>query len=205
LATFHYKAYTERGAVTAGTIVADGLDAAIDALYGSGLTPFETSIADRATERTSAPSDPTREAETSIWKRELVQSNRLGLKELTAFTVELASLINSGLTLDAAFRIIAGPGASPKTARLANGLLKDVLAGLQLSEAMAQRPDVFPSDYRAILAAGEASGATGQVLTQIAELLARRLEIRNKITSALVYPLILILMSLVSVVVIVFV
>jgi general secretion pathway protein F len=203
LATFHYKAYTERGAVTAGTIVADGLDAAIDALYGSGLTPFETSIADRATERTSAPSDPTREAETSIWKRELVQSNRLGLKELTAFTVELASLINSGLTLDAAFRIIAGPGASPKTARLANGLLKDVLAGLQLSEAMAQRPDVFPSDYRAILAAGEAGGATGQVLTQIAELLARRLEIRNKITSALVYPLIL--MSLVSVVVIVFV
>ena len=94
---------------------------------------------------------------------------------------------------------------SPKTARLANGLLKDVLAGLQLSEAMAQRPDVFPSDYRAILAAGEAGGVTGQVLKQIAELLARRLEIRNKIASALVYPMILILMSLVSVVVIVFV
>ena len=124
---------------------------------------------------------------------------------MTAFTVELASLTNSGLTLDAAFRIIAGPGAAPKTARLANGLLKDVLAGLQLSEAMAQRPDVFPSDYRAILAAGEAGGVTGQVLKQIAELLARRLEIRNKIASALVYPMILILMSLVSVVVIVFV
>ncbi|WFU18759.1 type II secretion system F family protein [Bradyrhizobium sp. CB3481] len=205
MATFHYRAYTERGAVTAGTIVADGLDAAIDTLYGSGLTPFETSMADQATERAGAPSDPAREAETSIWKRELIQSNRFGLKELTAFTVELASLINSGLTLDAAFRIIAGPGASPKTARLANGLLRDVLAGLQLSEAMAQRPDVFPSDYRAILAAGEAGGVTGQVLTQIAELLARRLEIRNKITSALVYPMILILMSLVSVLVIVFV
>jgi len=80
-----------------------------------------------------------------------------------------------------------------------------VLAGLQLSEAMAQRADVFPSDYRAILAAGEAGGVTGQVLTQIAELLGRRLEIRNKIASALVYPMILILMSLVSVVVIVFV
>ena len=76
---------------------------------------------------------------------------------------------------------------------------------MQLSEAMAQRPDIFPSDYRAILAAGEAGGVTGQVLKQIAELLARRLEIRSKITSALVYPIILILMSLVSVVVIVFV
>ena len=206
MATFHYKAYTARGAVTAGTIVAEGLDAAIDALYGSGLTPFETyGVADHAPACASQPSASPQEAEASIWKREIVQSNRFSLKELTAFTVELASLINSGLTLDAAFRIIAGPGAAPKTARLANGLLKDVLAGLQLSEAVAQRPDVFPSDYRAILAAGEAGGVTGQVLTQIAELLGRRLEIRNKITSALVYPMVLILMSLVSVVVIVFV
>ncbi|MEH2536016.1 general secretion pathway protein F [Bradyrhizobium sp. AZCC 1588] len=205
MATFHYKAYTERGAVTAGTIVADGLEAAIDALYGSGLTPFEThGVTDQTAERPK-PASASQETETSIWKRELVQSNRFSLKELTAFTVELASLINSGLTLDAAFRIIAGPGAAPKTVRLANGLLKDVLGGLQLSEAMAQRADVFPSDYRAILAAGEAGGVTGQVLTQIAELLARRLEIRNKIASALVYPLILILMSLVSVIVIVFV
>ena len=206
MATFQYKAYTDRGAVTAGTIVADGLDAAIDAVYGLGLTPFEThGVNEQTTERPGRSSTPSREAETSIWKRELVQSNRLSLKELTAFTVELASLTNSGLTLDAAFRIIAGPGASAKIARLANGLLKDVLGGLQLSEAMAQRADVFPSDYRAILAAGEAGGVTGQVLTQIAELLGRRLEIRNKIASALVYPLILILMSLVSVVVIVFV
>lgn len=203
---FQYKAYTARGAVTAGTIVAEGLDAAIDALYGLGLTPFETfGVADPVTARSSqAPASP-RQAETSIWKRELVQSNRFSLKELTAFTVELASLTDSGLTLDAAFRIIAGPGALPKTVRLADGLLKDVLAGLQLSEAMAQRADVFPSDYRAILAAGEAGGVTGQVLTQIAELLGRRLEIRNKIASALVYPMILILMSLVSVFVIVFV
>jgi general secretion pathway protein F len=206
LAIFHYKAYTDRGAVTVGTIVADGHDAAIDALYGSGLTPFETyGVADQATERASHAPAPPQQAETSIWKRELAQSNRLSLKELTAFTIELASLANSGLTLDAAFRIIAGPGASAKTTRLANGLLKDVLAGLQLSEAMAQRSDVFPSDYRAILAAGEAGGVTGQVLAQIAELLGRRLEIRNKIVSALVYPMILILMSLVSVVVIVFV
>ena len=76
---------------------------------------------------------------------------------------------------------------------------------MQLSEAMARRPEIFPSDYLAILGAGEAGGVTGQVLKQIAELLTRRLEIRGKITSALVYPLILILMSLVSVAVIVFV
>lgn len=206
MATFHYKAYTAQGVVTAGTIVADGVDAAIDALYSSGLTPFETygasgEAAGRASQTSAAPDN----TDVSIWKRELFTSNRFSLKQLTAFTVELASLTNSGLPLDAAFRIIAGPGASPKTIRLANGLLKDVLAGAQLSEAMARRPEIFPSDYRAILSAGEAGGITGQVLKQIAELLARRLEIRGKIQTALVYPVILILMSMVSVLVIVFV
>lgn len=206
MATFHYKAYTAQGVITAGTIVADGVDAAIDALYGSGLTPFETyGSSDDAADRSNQISSVSHKADVPIWKRELIESNHFSLKELTAFTAELASLINSALPLDAAFRIIAGPGAAPKTIRLANGLLKDVLAGLQLSEAMAQRPDIFPSDYRAILGAGEAGGVTGQVLKQISELLARRLEIRGKISSALVYPMILILMSLVSVVVIVFV
>jgi general secretion pathway protein F len=206
LATFHYKAYTAQGIITVGTIVADGVDAAVDALYGSGLTPFETygatdASADRPNQAGAIPA----KAGISIWKREFFESNTFSLKELTAFTVELATLTNSGLPLDAAFRIIAGRGAAPKTVRLANDLLKEVLAGAQLSEAMARRPEIFPLDYRAVLSAGEAGGVTGQVLKQIAELLARRLEIRAKITTALVYPIILVLMSLVSVTVIVFV
>ena len=61
MATFQYKAYTARGAVTAGTIVAEGLDAAIDALYGSGLTPFETyGVADQTPDRSSQSSRPSR-------------------------------------------------------------------------------------------------------------------------------------------------
>ena len=206
MATFNYKAYTAQGVVTAGTIVADGLDAAIDALYGSGLTPFETwtTAGDRVGRSGQSPTSRGK-IDVPVWKRELFESNRFSLKELTALTVELASLTNSGLPLDAAFRIIAGPGASAKTIRLANGLLKDVLAGSQLSEAMARRPEIFPPDYRAILSAGEAGGVTGQVLRQIAELLGRRLEIRGKVMSALVYPAMLVLMSLVSVLVIVFV
>lgn len=188
-----------------GTIVAHSRDAAVDALYGADLTPFETYGAiEKNAERSHLISATDRESG-SIGNRKVVKSDRFGLRELTAFTVELASLTNSGLKLDAAFRIMAGPGATPKTVRLANDLLSDVLAGLQLSEAMAQRPEIFPSDYRAILAAGEAGGITGQVLKQIADLLAGRLEIRGKISAALVYPMILILMSLVSVMVIVFV
>jgi general secretion pathway protein F len=206
LASFHYKAYTAQGIITAGTVAADDLDAAVDSLYGSGLTPFETyGVSEEKAHRSGQSSMTYDKTETPFWKRELFESNRFSLKELCAFTVELASLTNSGLPLDAAFRIIGGPGAAPKTVRLANGLLKDVLAGAQLSEAMAQRPEIFSPDYRAILGAGEAGGITAHVLKQIADLLARRLELRGKMLSALVYPAILILMSLASVAVIVLV
>lgn len=206
MAIFHYRAYTAHGVIKAGTIAADGVDAAIDALYGSGLTPFETyGAADERASQSSRRQTTDQSVDVPIWKREIFESNHFSSKELAAFTVELASLRNSGLPLDAVFRIIAGPGAAPKSVRLANGLLKDVLSGLQLSEAMARRPEIFPSDYLAILTAGEAGGATGQVLKQIADLLTRRVEIRGKITAALAYPIILILMSLASVIVIVFV
>jgi general secretion pathway protein F len=206
VARIHYKAYTAQGVVTAGTIVADDVDTAIEILYASGLTPFETGgLSDEKADRSGLPRITYDTAGIPFWKREFFESNRFNFRELCAFTVELASLVNSGLPLDAAFRIIAGSGASLKSVRLANGLLKDVLAGAQLSEAMARRPEIFPSDYRAILAAGEAGGITGDVLRQIAEMLTRRLEIRSKMLSALVYPAILILMSLASIGVIILV
>ena len=77
MATFHYKAYTARGAVTAGTIVAEGLDAAIDALYGSGLTPFETyGVADQTT-RTLEPDIRPRRGKRRLDLEAGARSNRI--------------------------------------------------------------------------------------------------------------------------------
>ncbi len=70
------------------------------------------------------------------------------------------------------------------------------MAGMQLSEAMARRPDIFPSDYRAILA-GETGGATGRFSPKSPSYLARRLEIHNGILTALIYPAVLVVMSMV--------
>lgn len=198
MSIFHYRAYTREGVVTSGTIVAEELDAAVEALYGSGLTPIETLL---SSDSASASRPIGRNAPGLRWQ----SSQHLGLKELSAFTTELAALVNSGVSLDASFRVLAGAGASPRRLALATGLLKDILAGQQLSEAMSRRPDAFPPDYIAILAGGEAGGQTAQALTLLGEMLARRVDIRNKIRGALVYPAILLAMSAVSIVVIVFV
>lgn len=199
MSTFQYRAYTSQGIVTSGKIVADELEAAVEALYSSGLTPVEATLCDDGASAKVHPDE--RKSSGRGWMR----SERVGLKELSAFTAELASLLSSGVAVDASFRVLAGPGASRKQIGLANGLLKDILAGLQLSEAMARRSDVFPADYVAILAGGEAGGKTSQALTQISEMLARRVEVRNKVRAALVYPVVLLMMSLVSIAVIVLV
>lgn len=200
MSTFQYRAYTKQGVVTSGTIVAEELEAAVEALYGSGLTPVETvRCVDHA-----APS-PVRPLKQNTLGLSWQRSKSVGLKELSAFTTELASLVGSGVSVDTSFRVLAGAGASSKRIALANGLLKDILAGLQLSEAMARRPEVFPPDYVAILAGGEAGGQTAQALSLLGDMLSRRVEIRNKIRGSLVYPAILLLMSLMSIGVIVFV
>ena len=72
MATFQYKAYTSKGAVAAGTIVAEGIDAAIDALYGSGLTPFETyGVPDAQPHRSEVSRPLLRQTDASIWQREI--------------------------------------------------------------------------------------------------------------------------------------
>jgi general secretion pathway protein F len=81
---------------------------------------------------------------------------------------------------------------------LAAGLLADVRGGASLSEAMQRRARAFAADYVAIVRAGEVGGKVGQVLGELAELLERRQEIRARLHSALIYPLLLVGLSLVT-------
>jgi general secretion pathway protein F len=81
---------------------------------------------------------------------------------------------------------------------LAARVLADVLNGAALSEAMQRQSGVFSAEYISIVRAGEVGGTLGQVLGELADLLERRLEIRGQVQSALVYPLILVGFSVVT-------
>ncbi len=127
---FVYRAFNAQGAMTSGTIVADGYEAAVEALYGNGLTPFETHEArgerrDRSTQADSG----------ALWPQ-LSAAGRtdLNARSLCRFTVELSSLLGSGIALDEAFRVMAASDRG-SVGRMASAILKDVLAGAQLSQA----------------------------------------------------------------------
>lgn len=187
--TFRYRAYGAAGEFKEGSVDAATPDAAGDMLWAQGLTPFEMRRADQSG--------------TPWWQRELFSSGNSSAADLASFTREFATLSVAEIPLDDSLRILSEQATSPRIRALAASLLADVLNGTTLSDAMRRHDRTFAADYIAVVRAGEIGGTVGEVLEELSGLLERRLEIRGKIVSALVYPAILLVLSVMSVAVII--
>jgi len=181
--TFRYRAYGHDGRFAEGTVDATSLDAANEALWSQGLSPFQMHAADQSG--------------TKWWNREIVLGgggSRRG--DLLAFTREFAMLNAAEIPLDDALRILQQQASSSRLRELVEGLLSEILNGMPLSDAMQKQSAVFPADYIAVVRAGETGGTLADVFVELAELLERRAEIRARIQSALIYPCMLVALSL---------
>lgn len=114
----------------------------------------------------------------------------LSAKDRSMFTRQLATL-TSVSTLEEALRTIALQADKPKLKQVIGEVHAAVLEGYRLSDAMARPAKAFPPLYRAMVAAGESSGALPAILDRLADLLEQQQQVRAKITTALVYPIVL--------------
>lgn len=180
MSVFRFRAFTTLGDLSEGEIEARSRADAEESLWKRGLTPFETQeIAAARERRWFGRRGPTR-------------------AELAAFTREFATLEQADVPLDQGLRIISAQNSSAALKGLADGILRKILDGVALSEALAKQPDVFASDYVNIVRAGEMTGDIGSALGEIADTLERRLELRARIQTALVYPCLLIVLAIIS-------
>ncbi len=115
---------------------------------------------------------------------------KLGPKQLTLFTRQLATLIQVS-PLEESLRTIARQSEKEHVRRILGAVHAAVVEGRRLSEAMSREAASFPPLYRAMVAAGEGSGTLPQILERLADLLERQAQVRSKVTSALAYPIIL--------------
>ncbi|MGD0721383.1 MAG: type II secretion system F family protein [Roseiarcus sp.] len=180
MAAFRYTAYTESGDFRRGDIEAHTVEEANDALWAMRLAPIETRRIDPGG------------AANPWWRREMFVRRSATAADVAGFTRELATLEQAEVPIDDALRIMIDQGTSPAIRRLAERLLAEVLDGSTLSSAMAGDAKTFGEDYVHIVRAGESSGEIERVLCELADLLERRLEIRNRLRSALLYPAILV-------------
>ena len=183
--TFSYRAYGARGEFAQGQIEAGSSDAASEMLWAQGLTPFHLQAAGAAGER--------------WWQREVFGGTRTSPAQLASFTRDFATLNSAEIPLDDSLRILVAQAPSRAMRTVITALLADVLDGSPLSDAMHKHRQLFGAEYVSAVRSGEVGGTLSQVFEEMADLLERRMEIRNRIRSALVYPAILVAFAIVTI------
>jgi general secretion pathway protein F len=185
VAQFLYKAASAAGAIETGDLEAIDEAAAVARVQAMGLIPIWIKVGSGGTAATTP--------------RGLFSRQRITQAELGDLTRELATLLRSGLPLDRALELLIDMAATPSMRDLLTQVRDDVRGGAALSKAMESHPDVFERFYIGMIKAGEAGGALGMVLTRISEFMERSRDLRETVKSALIYPTILVLASVTSV------
>jgi type II secretory pathway component PulF len=182
---FVYKAAHADGTIAEGQVDAVGRLDAFRQIEAMGLQPVKLSE--------SAAAAPTRPAASAAPHKSLLHfhSNRIPARALENFTRLLSSLLASGVPLSRALVILCREAAVPAAAAKWREIHDLVINGTSLADAMARSPDVFPRVYVAMVQAGETGGFLDVVLSQIADFQSREKELRSKVTSAMLYPCIL--------------
>jgi general secretion pathway protein F len=120
---------------------------------------------------------------------------------LAVWTRQIAGLVSAGLPLERALTALADESENPRQRELIAHLKSEVNAGAPFARALANAPREFDEVYRAVVAAGEQSGALGQVLEKLADDLEERQALKAKLLGAMLYPAIV---SLIAIVIVVF-
>jgi general secretion pathway protein F len=183
-----YRAYDRSGAIVTGEIEVPGVPDALSRLQEKGLTVFE------------ARPDAAQNSE-SIWTRDIsLPGNRLA--ERANFVKLLATLLSAGIPLDRALRLLADDNGSKAIAKMAHAGVEGVTAGRALSATLGSSKLGFAADEIGLIRASEQTASLPQTLAEIASVMERKLATRAQLASALVYPALLVVMAIGSVVVI---
>lgn len=181
---FSYKVVNNQGVTEEGVRDAKDEQTLLLELQNQGLIPIRIELA---------------RDKTFLGFRLKSASLRLSHKEIGMLTGELATLLESGLPLDRSLTILLQlTEENPKLNKLVANVLEKVKGGKALADALESQGEVFSKFYLNMIRAGEMGGNLGGVLLRLGEYLERSQELKDTVKTALIYPAILLVMSLVS-------
>ena len=121
-------------------------------------------------------------------------------KDVLNFTSQLAVMIKAGISIRPALDAIADQVENNKFKQMLNSVKLDIESGKSFSESLAKYPKTFPPLYVNMVKASELSGSFGTMLERIAAYLELQIETRSQVRSAMVYPIIIAVMAVVTIV-----
>lgn len=179
MTVYSYKATDQNGKYVEGDISAPDYKAAIQEIRNLNYFPVKVS------EGKSPSKLSGKSLSLPRW------GSPIPMQELTALTQQLATLVDSGLTLDDALAALIKLSETEKIREVLSGIRKKVHAGGSFADALAEHPKIFSSLYVNMIRAGEAGGILGESLSRLSLFMEKSVELRNSIRSAMVYPAIL--------------
>ncbi|WP_417490570.1 type II secretion system inner membrane protein GspF [Maricaulis sp.] len=186
---FEYRALDGSGRRTTGLITAESETAARRQLRQQQLAPL-------AVRRTDARAGSPAAARAPGSWRGLVGPRDLSTRELMLVTRQLSALVDAGMPVEESLALVGRQLEKHSMRRILMAVRARVTEGKRLADAMAAEPGSFPPVYRALIAAGEASGGLGLVLSRLADHLEAEQAVSNKVVGALVYPAVLAVVAL---------
>lgn len=179
MANFRYSAKNMEGKTIRGTIEASGLPNLQQQLKEQGLFLIEAK------------------------EREAKRHKKIGPRQLSEFCKELSALLSAGISIVRALEIVAEEEGTPKAVRnIYQELLSDLKRGVSLSESMEEK-ECFPGLMVGMVRSGEGSGNMDMVMERLSLHYNKENRLKQQVTSAMAYPMVLLGMSVAVVILIV--
>lgn len=181
MGAFEYSALDARGRERKGVLEGDTPRHVRQQLREQGLTPLDISVLAQKERRGGAGFSFRR---------------GVGATDLALMTRQLATLVRSALPLEEALYAVAQQTEKPRLKNMLLAVRAKVMEGHTLAHGLGEFPHIFPEIFRATVAAGEQSGHLDAVLERLADYAENRQQIQQRLSLALIYPIILTTMSL---------
>lgn len=185
MAQYLYEALDKGGKQVKGIIDASSEDVIIEKLHGMGYYPLKV-----------VPHKK-KASEVDLMSLPILRNifHRVKFKHVVTFTRQLATLIDAGLPILRSLFILQEQQESVIFKQKIGEMAKDIESGSSLSDAMGKHKKVFDHLYVNMVRAGEIGGVLESVLNKIAEFLEKRQALKSKVRSAMMYPVVVMIMA----------
>ena len=181
MAIFKYKAINSEGQRIEGSQSADSESQIREMLLSNQYYPLSI------------------EKENSKSKKSFSFNSKVKLKDIAVFCRQFYVMLDSGLSIGKALNILIEQCEKPKLREALIGVNGELKRGETLASSMRKRKDVFPNLLTSMIDAGERSGNLDIILKRMAEYYEKETKIRGKIKSAMIYPIVLGVVAIISI------
>jgi general secretion pathway protein F len=183
--TFHFRAVAADGRPRTGTVTGENDKAVARELRRQGLVPVYIGLEQRS----------------AGFELRLPAFTRRKRKDVLFFTQEISTLLNAGVPVDRALSITAELTTQAGFRSIVLDVMRLLKGGKSFADSLAAHPDYFANLYVNMVRAGEASGSLAQIFERLAEFERTRDDLRGYIVGSLIYPALLCVVGLGSIIV----